>query len=264
MCVRQLRRRAAGFTLVELVTVIIVLGILAIGTVGFIGDSARGFSSAMSRGALGSDSRFVVERLSRELQDALPGSVRANGDCVEFVPVVAASRYLTLPIASPSSQFRAVPVAPLPLPAGVRAAVYPGVTLYGLGDPGPVSPPLSVSAPDAANEVTVTLAAPHRFASESPRQRFFLVTDPVSYCVDGGSLYRYQGYGFLALQPSPADLPAAQPGRALLAEGVVAAAPFVAAGATLTRNAIVALDLDVQRGGDLVHVEHLVGVRNAP
>lgn len=254
----------AGFTLVELVTVIIVLGVLALGTVQFIGDSGRGFGAAVSRGKLAGEGRFVAASLARELRAALPGSVRSNGQCVEFVPLAGASRYLTLPVASAAGQFKAVPLATLPLPAGARVAVYPDASLYAVATPGPLSPTIAVSPPDAGNEVTVTFASPHRFVSESPRRRFFVVTDPVSFCVDGGALYRYQGYGFAALQPLPADLPATRPGRELMAEGVGAGTPFRIGGANLTRNAVVALDLDLSRSGDVVRLEHLVSVRNAP
>lgn len=254
---------AAGFTLVELVTVIVILGILALGTVSFIGDSSRGFASTVARTELASEARFLVDRLARELRNALPGSVRVSGSCLEFVPVVAASRYVTLPVATPATSFRAVPVEPLPLPATARVAVFPDGSAYTLASPGAISPVVTV-APGAGNEVTVDLAAPHRFASESPGRRFFVVTDPVSYCLDGGALYRYIDYGFAAAQPGPGTLPAGLPGRALMLEQLTSAAPFTVSGATLTRNAVVGLDLALARDGDAVRIEHLVQVRNVP
>lgn len=261
---RPARRQGAGFTLVELVTVIVVLGALAVGTVNFIGDSGRGFGAAVSRSLLAGDGRFLTEALARELRAALPGSVRSNGRCVEFLPLVAASRYLTLPVAAPAADFTAAPFGPDPVPAGVRAAVYPDATLYAASSPGPLSPPVTVSAPDTHNRVTVSFANPHQFASESPTRRFYLVADPVSFCVDGGSLFRYQGYGVVAAQPLPADLPGGRPDRVLLGEGVGNAAPFQTSGANLSRTAIVELDLDLTRNGDSVRLGHVAGVRNAP
>lgn len=253
-----------GFTLVELVTVIVILGILSVGTVSFLTDSTRGFASTITRSQLASDARFLVERLAAELRNALPGSVRVTGTCLEYVPVAGASRYLTLPVTSAASSFQSVPVDPLPVPAGARAAVYPDGSGYALGNPGPVSPPVTVSAPGAGNEVTVTMAAPHQFPSESPTRRYFLVLDPVSYCVSGNALYRYRNYGFLAVQPGPADLPAGLPDRTLVAERVTSAVPFTVNGATLTRTAVLDLDLAFARDGDSVRIEHLVQVRNVP
>lgn len=258
------RRSSAGFTLVELITVIVILGVLGLGTVSFISDSSRGFAATVARTELGSEARFLVQRLSRELRRALPGSLRASGSCLEYIPIVGASRYVTLPVATPSSTFRSVPVDPLPVPAGVRVAVYPDASAYALASPGPLSPPVTVSGPDASNEVTVTMAAPHRFASESPGQRYFLVGEPISYCVDGGSLFRYVDYGFVASQPDPTTLPGTLPERAPLAQGVLGGAPFTVNGATHSRNAVVGVDMVLARDADQVSINHLVQVRNAP
>jgi len=255
---------AGGFTLVELITVIVILGILAMGTASFIGDSSRGFAATVARSGLASEARFVVDRLARELRNALPGSVRVSGACLEFVPVVAASRYVTLPVATPAAGFRAVPLEPLPLPAGARVAVYADGGAYALSSPGAISPAATVSAPGPGNEVTVSFATPHRFVSESPERRFFVVTDPVSYCVDGGALYRYVDYGFVAAQPGAGALPASLPGRSLMLERITSVAPFSVSGATLTRNAVVGLDLALARDGDTVRLEHVVQVRNVP
>lgn len=257
-------RRGLGFTLVELVTVILILGILSIGTVSFISDSSRGFASTVGRTQLGTEARLVAERLSRELRNALPGSVRVNGGCIEYVPVIGASRYVTLPVATAASSFRSVPVDPLPVPAGARVAVQPDPAGYALTTPGSISPTVSVSPPDASNEVTVTFASPHRFPAESATRRYFLVADPVSYCVDGNGLYRYVGYGFVASQPAPASLPASMPGRSLMVEQVGTPSPFTFSGATLTRNAVIDMDMELARDDDTVRIEHLVQVRNVP
>ncbi len=257
-------RAQTGFTLVELITVIVILGVLAMGTVSFISDSSNGFSSTVSRTQLGTEARFVVDRLSRELRNALPGSLRVSGGCIEYLPIVAASRYVTLPVATSATSFRSVPVEPLPVPAGVRVAVFADLSAYALANPGPLSPPATVSAPGPGNEVTVTFSAAHSFSSESPTRRYFLVADPISYCVDGGALYRYQNYGFLAAQPGPGGLPSALPDRSLVTEAVANAAPFTLNGATLTRNAVVDLRLAISRAGEQVLVEHLVQVRNVP
>ncbi len=257
-------REVRGFTLVELITVIMILGILSIGTVKFITDSSQGFFSTMGRAALAGDARFVAQRLAREVRDALPNSVRVSGGCLEFVPTVGASTYTTLPVANVASSFLSVPVDPLPVPANSRVAVFPDLDVYTLASPGEVSPAVTVSAPDGNNEVTVTFASDHRFVTTSPGNRYFFVGSPVSYCVDGAQLFRYNGYGFQSTQLTAAGLPSALPGRAMVAKDVDTLNPFTFNDATLTRNAVLEIDLNFVRDGDEVRIEHAVQVRNVP
>lgn len=257
--------RVAGFTLVELVTVMMVMGILAIGTVRFISDSSIGFASTITRTELAGDARFAIDRMSRELRSALPGSVRTSSSCIELIPVAAGSTYTSLPIAASTTSFTAVPVEPMPLAAGLRAAVYPGPSAYQLGSDSVISPQVvDVSAPDVENEVTVTMASAHRFPAESPSNRFFLVEQPVSFCIAGEQLWRYSNYGFSASQPALASLPASLPDRSLIAQQVTAALPFSVSSATLARNAVIDINLDFARGDDVVSMQHLVQVRNVP
>ncbi|MGL4478103.1 MAG: PilW family protein, partial [Aeromonas veronii] len=67
-------RGNSGFTLVELVMVILLLGIMATFTSQFIGIGTQIYGDASSREQLMSDARFAMERLNRELRDAVPGS----------------------------------------------------------------------------------------------------------------------------------------------------------------------------------------------
>jgi len=180
---------------------------------------------------------------------------------------VAASTYLELPVAFAATSFTAVPLEPGYLNAGDRVAVYPDTAadLYSLSTPGSISPPVNISAPDVNNAVTLTFTSTHQFTAESPQKRFFLIQQPVSFCLDGGRLWRYQQYGFLAAQPMPAGLPAGLPGRALIGESVSSPSQaFTYSGATFTRNGLVRIDLDFSASSDRVHLNHTVQLRNVP
>lgn len=253
-----------GFTLVELITVMMVMGILAIGTVRFIADSSTGFASTITRTELAGDARFTIERISRELRSALPGSVRSTAECIEFIPVVSASSYTTLPVAVAASAFTAVPFDPLPAGSGYRVAVNPDASSYQLGTNSVVSPVVSLGVPDVNNEVTVSFSANHQFPAESASNRFFLIASPVSFCIAAQRLWRYSNYGFNSLQPGPAALPAGLPDRSLIADQVSGAPPFQVSSATLNRSAVVELDMVFSRGNDQIALQHLVQVRNVP
>ena len=83
--------RVGGFTLIELVVVITVMGILSIGAVSFITDASDGYANTVRRTELGSTMRLAAERVTRELRNALPNSVRVSGNCLEFIPVEGGS-----------------------------------------------------------------------------------------------------------------------------------------------------------------------------
>jgi MSHA biogenesis protein MshO len=258
--------RAGGFTLIELVVVITVMGILSVGAVKFITDASDGYASTVRRTELGSTMRLAAERMTRELRSALPNSVRVSGSCLEFIPVESGASYLNLPVSITASAFDAIEPIDVAL-AGVRIAVFPDSTnaVYSLGSPAVISPPSTFAPPDANHVVRVSLAAPHRFPVESPQRRLYLVREPVSYCVDQNRLWRYQGYGFRAVQPTGAALPTSMPGRSLIGEDLVASSPpFTFANATLTRNAEVGIDLEFRDTPDSIRVHHLVQLRNVP
>lgn len=253
-----------GFTIVEMITVIVLLGILSIGTVQFISDSSTGLATTMTRTELASDARFALDRVGIGLRDALPRSVRVSGGCIEFIPVQSASSYITLPLAAAATSFQAAPFDNPGALGGTRAVVYPTDAVYALGSPGVISDAVALSAPDINNEVTVTMAAAHQFSAPSPTDRVYLVRTPVSYCVDGGQLWRYRNYGYSASQPTTATLPGSRPDRVLIAQDVSTTAPFTVDAPSLNRNAVVQIDMTFSRGADQVRIEDQVQVRNVP
>jgi MSHA biogenesis protein MshO len=87
---------------VELVMVILLLGVMATFSSQFIGIGTQIYGDASRREQLMSDARFALERLNREVRDAVPGSVRVEdegrcpgaGACLRFWPIATAGRYL--------------------------------------------------------------------------------------------------------------------------------------------------------------------------
>lgn len=271
-----------GFTLVEIVVTIIIAGILSTVVVSYIADSVEGFSETSSRNRLSSAGRTVLDRIALELQNALPNSMRvdtaspAGDQCLEFIPFRRATTYIDPSFSgSGSSRFDAVDFNPsltLASPAGVYAVVYPDDTaeLYQRPSPGPVALVDEIVDPDGSDgRVTINLDQSHRFSRRSPVERMYIAGEPVSFCIDGGDVYRYSNYGYQASQPEPepgGGLPANGPVRQLVSDqvdnsGITA---FSVLEPTLRRNAIIHLDFRFTARGDVVRLNHEVQMRNVP
>lgn len=259
--------RRGGFTLIELVMVIILLGIVATISVRFVILSTGGAIDTGARQQRALAGVVISEQISRALRHALPTSVRTNGTCIEWMPVVAASTYIDLPRGNSPDSFQAVALANGESANG-RIVVY-GYSgdLYNPASPGPISPPATV--PDGASEVTVTFDAneTHRFNANSPQKRFYVVSDPITFCQSPGSrfLYRYSDYG---IQSSIADgLPASMPGRQVLAATLqVGSLNFQVTPPTLQRGAVVAFEfvLEDVDSGEATAFHQEVQIRNVP
>ncbi len=251
-----------GFSLIELVVVITVLGVIMAGTAAYISRSVGAYSDTVRRQDLAAIGRASAERLTRELRVALPNSIRVSNNCLEFLPIQSGSAYLTLPVDVASSNFTAAAFN-LPAVAGSRyVVVYPYTTanLYTTSSPSPMAALNTVSGSPTA---TVTLSAAHRFSDESPQKRFFIVGSPISFCVSGTQLNRYSGYGLNNIQSAP---PAS--GNVLLAENIQLidngnlVTPFTYTPGTLKRNAIITLDLRFMQDNEWIRLTHEVQIRN--
>lgn len=291
-----------GFTLVEMIMALIVGAIIAVGVVSFITDSAVGIQSSANRNKLGTAGQIAIQRIAFELHNALPNSIRtttasAGDQCIEFVPVRAATSYIDPPFtAAGGTQFDVVDF--LPSQEGVTggyAVIYPNranriydgenATATGFRFRGMIEEITDIQDATPAGDLSeVTLAASHRFRRRSPNSRFFVVEQPVSYCVDGSNLYRYTNYGFYDNQPDTEDgagcnlgasencLPnyTSAPDKMLITDSIdnVTPAPdivpFTVGTQNLTRNSIVKIEINFVSNGDTIILNHEVLTRSVP
>ena len=84
-----------GFTLVELIMVIVLLGIVATISTQFVSFSVRGAIDVGDRQQRALKAVVLSERLSRELRQAVPGSLEVNEslNCLKFVPALNGGVY---------------------------------------------------------------------------------------------------------------------------------------------------------------------------
>lgn len=207
----SLPSKIRGFTLIELVTVIVILGVASTGIAAFVRGSMQTYIDVSTRDQLLSESRFAIERLKRELRNAVPNSVRITGNtsyhCMEFVPINWATVYTDLPDAN-DNPFEIDVVAlhdinnvPYILPGGDNfAVVYPTrsedvydtdngqrVAVSGCTDDGDGD---CATLDDNDNIVQLEVTA--RVRRQSPASRVYLVDRAISYCVFQNRLIRYE------------------------------------------------------------------------
>ena len=269
MPVAHSNQPAKGFTLVELVIVIVLLGIVATFTFRFVGIGAEMFAQGSERLQTLEQGRFAVERLSRELKQAVPNSVRTITpgasalQCVEFTPTRAAGRYRrgpggnTFTLISFSQGWQTL--------GSDRAFIYATQTpqIYSATAERYVTLDAGQS-PDADFVTELTYSG--NIQGNSPQRRVYIGQTPVSYCLQGNQLWRYANYGWLATQPTPGN---GLSGGVLMAERLnnsnSGALPFAVNAANLQRTSTVTLYLEfVSNSTEPLFFNYEVNIANAP
>lgn len=196
-----------GVTLIELVVVIVVTGILAAGVAVFLKWPVEGYVDAGRRATLTDEADTALRRITRDLRNALPNSVRvdASGKFVEYIETTSGGRYRAelsstgagdiLDFAAADTTFDVLGPAPA---TGTQLVVY---NLYNSGT---TSNAYSGDNRTGLTSVgsTVTFAS-KLFPASSPAQRFHIVSGPVTYGCTGGQLRRYSGYAYNEPQIAP-------------------------------------------------------------
>lgn len=257
-----------GFTLVELVVVLVVVAALGVGITNFIGRSVQGVSDTAERQKLAQIAWIVSEKLSRSLRDALPNSVRLNasGSCIEFIPTLAGSDYLSVPVAASAVGFEAIPFSnygAAQLNTSLdRVAVFPSAIagLYNLSARAVISPTISaINSGSTPGALQLVLSGAHQFLADSPVRRLYIVQNPQMYCFEGSRLNLYRDYGYRSAMPTTSGL-----ASSVIATDIVQGRFEYNAG-TLARTGLINVLFEVSEGGSAAQaVNQEVQLRNVP
>ena len=273
----------SGFTLMELIIVIIIMGVMSLGIAGFIKLSTQTYLNVTERDELLANARFSVERLNREVRNALPSSMREFSNtttrCLEFVPIVASTVYTDIAVA-PNLPTNSLTVVPFNLRHN-EAYICDSLSVEGCEDIVIVYPlsKAEIYKNHSGNAgkafyikkytqstilntlATIELENNSLFAEYSPTSRAYIFNTPVSYCLNGDQLKRHVGYGFNAVQP----LPPSSGSSSLMAQNVdFASSSFTVLEASLRRNAVVQIKLNFTRDGEEVVFDNAIHIKNIP
>jgi len=266
-----------GFTLVELVVVITIVGILAGGVALFIGNPTQSFFDSERRASLSDRVDTALRRMSRDIRNALPNSVRTTGNgadsLLEFTPVDLAGRYRASVGNAPATDNPldfSIPTDNSFDVLGVPMTVTnnQSLVIYNLGIPGSDvyagTSRRTLNAATNSNTLTFTGSS---FPLASPSSRFQVVATPVTYACDMTNriLWRYQGYAFQAAQPASIAALDGLAGvqRSQLANNLANCQITYTAG-VLQRSGIVSVNISLTEDTARVTLMHQINVANSP
>jgi MSHA biogenesis protein MshO len=293
------RSGSAGFTLVELVTVIMLVGILGLVAWRNLSFPILAFDDSVRRGDAVGTAGLAVERIARELRLALPNSVRVSPDgaAVEFLRTSASGRYrlqanpadgasdpLDLTAVTDSFQVLGEWTIPGSLRTGsgladCLAGSSDCLAIYNTGGPADCSTQgagtrtnawcgdnlAGITAADPATGLLTMSRASAGTALPmgSPEQRFFVVDTAVSFVCAGGELRRYSGY---AIEPGQSVPPG---GTGILLADDVGGCRFGYEPGSATRAGLVSIQLTIAytqpgSGTEQVSLQRQVHVPNTP
>jgi len=291
------KRSIRGFTMVEMVVVIVISGILATVVAQLIQRPVESYQAMSRRARLVDKADSALLRLDRELRNALPNSIRisCSGRCIEFLHTQVGSRYRALPVGDILS-FNPVDVdtsfevlGPLPNSSSIQTGTLVSdcrnnqsacLVVYNTGLAGSDAYLMD----NAATIVSITSGATTTlnflnsgfnggvtaFPYSSPEQRFYVVDTPVSYLCDlaTGTIRRYQGYTISPLHSSVdshAELTAlGNPAENALLVDTINDCSFTYTAGTPTRNALIKVEMQLQEAGERITLLQQAHIVNLP
>jgi MSHA biogenesis protein MshO len=252
-----------GFTLIELMTVMVILGVIASFSTSFVTKTMRNFTSVSQKNSLLAESRLASEYMVRRLRNALPYSVRVinDGSCVEFMPIVASGLYL-MPLPSSVNGALAIgsitPIIVSPFVVNGGNSDYLAIAansteeLYGLF-------PDSLAAIDSITSTTVSLIDDKQWLRNSINRRFFVVEAPSAFCLVSNELRVYRN---LSIADGIVDTAGTYD---LLSQSVAAfSQAFSISSAIEDRNIRITLSLLFSKGDNRLEAIKQVVIRNVP
>ncbi|MCW8859461.1 MAG: type II secretion system GspH family protein [Deltaproteobacteria bacterium] len=260
----------AGFTLIELIVVMVIVGILAALGGQFIVAPVTGYIDLARRTRLVDQAEISLRRMQRDIRHALPNSIRidATGQYLEMLNTVDGGRYRRYPdpvlggdvlsFAVTDSSFDVLGSLHAAPTAGDRLVVY-NISSSGLSGNAYAAIPDNMAIIAAGSSAdSVNLSPGFDFANSSPYQRFFVVDQPVTYACEGGVLNRYAGYALSASQATPPS------GSSVLVSRGISNCQFSYDPGASQRAGLVALELSLSEAGETITLLHQVHVVNAP
>jgi MSHA biogenesis protein MshO len=272
-------KQQSGFTLVEMIVVIVVLGIVSVFLGGYIFSMVQSYVDTSQRTELVAKGRQALERIDRELRHAVPNTVvvLSGGQGIEFLSARSGGRLV--------ERFEdfgdAFNVQARRFESGKnKSALYSvgtdqvlqandhlvisnlaptditnGLTIVGLN-----SIVLTQAGPDKTTDGQILgLSSNHSFPYDSPGRHYQITNFAHEIGLTGTALY-WNRTSVSGNYNGAADWNAADP---LLMDGVNSIQFNYTSGASGSRE-VVSIDLGLRDGDETIRLFHQVHIRNTP
>ncbi|WP_022940303.1 PulJ/GspJ family protein [Psychromonas hadalis] len=242
-----MRLKQQGFTLIELVIVIIVLAAISIATSSYIATGVSIYTDISERDKELNSTRFVMERLRRDILNALPNSfiVSNNNQCLTFTPIKESTIY--------GYDF---PIAPLSKSSGTIATIENYT--FSTGDKAVVyllmESELSSTKAHFIDNVTgeqITFIGAASFPLNSPSKRLYIINRSKSYYFNAADELRLAD-----------SCTSSSSSSSLMANNIKGS--FEVAKPTLQRNGLAKVTFMLNFDGQDVPIEQTLHVNNVP
>jgi MSHA biogenesis protein MshO len=272
-------KRQQGFTLLELIMVLVMLGVVSSMVAVFIRSPVDAYLDSHRRAAMSDAADTALRRMSRELRQALPNSIRSPApNCIEFMPTRTGARYRANDVVEGDGSALDFSVADARLnilapnsawPADRQVRVGDVIAIYNLGpgmndaysgDNTATVTNVSLTSDGAETSLAIT---PKKFPLASAGNRLHVIPgdEPVvAFQCIGGQLLRRSNHGLNNSCPATVSAPA----RQTLLANQVDSCEFTVGNADLQRNSLVQLVLTLQNNNEQVRLYAEVHTSNVP